>query len=150
MKVVLLENIPGKGRAGEIKEVSKGFARNFLLPQGLALVATPAIIKETEARLEKERREEVLDRDKLVELAQQVEGKEIHFKARASAGDRLFGSVTAADIAEQLSQVTGAVIDKKKIDIEKPLRQAGSHEVTVRLAGDIKPQVTVVIEEEQD
>jgi hypothetical protein len=61
----------------------------------------------------------------------------------------LFGSVTAADIAEELSQVTGSVIDKKKIDIEKPLRQAGSHEVTSRLAGDIKPQITVVIEEEQ-
>jgi large subunit ribosomal protein L9 len=150
MKVVLLENIPGKGRAGEIKEVSKGFARNFLLPRGLALEATPAIIKETEARLEKERREEVIDRDKLVELAQQIEGKEIHFKARAGAGDRLFGSVTAADIAEELSQVIGSVIDKKKIDIEKPLRQAGSHEVVVRLAGDIKPQITVVIEEEQD
>ena len=150
MKVVLLENIPGKGRAGEIKEVSQGFARNFLLPRGLALVATPAIIKETEARLQKERREEISDRDKLAELAQQIEGKEIHFKARAGAGDRLFGSVTAVDIAEELSQVTGSVIDKKKIDIEKPLRQAGSHEVTVRLAGDIKPQITVVIEEEQD
>jgi large subunit ribosomal protein L9 len=150
MKVVLLENIPGKGRAGEIKEVSTGFARNFLLPRGLALVATPSIIKETEARLEKERREETIDRDRLAELAQQIEGKEIHFKARAGAGDRLFGSVTAADIAEELSQVTGSVIDKKKVDIEKPLRQAGSHEVTVRLAGDIKPQITVVIEEEQD
>ena len=150
MKVVLLENIPGKGRAGEIQEVSKGFARNFLLPRGLALVATAAIMKETEARLEKERRAEVIDRDKLIELAQQIEGKEIHFKARAGAGDRLFGSVTAADIAEELSGALGSVIDKKKIDIERPLRQAGSHEVVVRLAGDIKPQITVVIEEEQD
>jgi ribosomal protein L9 len=66
MKVVLLENIPGKGRAGEIKEVSTGFARNFLLPRGLALVATPSIIKETEARLEKEREEETIDRDRLL------------------------------------------------------------------------------------
>jgi len=150
MKVVLLENIPGKGRAGEIREVSKGFARNFLLPRGLALVATPAIIRETEAKLHKEQKEELMDRDKLAELAQQVEGTEVHFKARAGAGDRLFGSVTAADIAEEVSRVTGSVIDKKKIDIEKPLRQAGSHEVTIRLAGDIKPQITVVIEEEQD
>lgn len=150
MKVILLENIPGKGRAGEIRDVSKGFARNFLLPQGLAVVATPAIIKETEAKLQKEQKEELMDRDKLTELAQQVEGAEVRFKARAGAGDRLFGSVTAADIAEELSRVTGSVIDKKKVDIEKPLRQAGSHEVTIRLAGDIKPQITVVIEEEQD
>ncbi len=150
MKVVLLENIPGKGRAGEIREVSQGFARNFLLPRGLALVATPAIIRETEAKLQKEQREEMMDRDKLAELAQQIEGTVVHFKARAGAGDRLFGSVTAADIAEEVGRVTGSVIDKKKIDIEKPLRQAGSHEVTVRLAGDIKPQITVVVEEEQD
>ena len=150
MKVVLLENIPGKGRAGEIKEVSAGFARNFLLPRGLAAIATPTVIKDTEARLEKERRVEGTDRDQLTELAQQIEGKEIHFKARAGAGDRLFGSVTASDIAGELSQVAGVVIDKKKIEIEKPLRQAGSHEVIVRLSGDIKPKITVVIEEEQD
>jgi len=150
MKVVLLENIPGRGRAGEIKEVSTGFARNFLLPRGLAVVATAAVIKETEARLEKERRAESIDRDQLAELAQQIEGKEIHFKARTGAGDRLFGSVTGSDIAEKLSQVAGAVIDKKRIEIEKPLRRAGSHEVIVRLAGDIKPKITVVIEEEQD
>lgn len=150
MKVVLLENIPGKGRAGEITEVSAGFARNFLLPRGLAVVATPAIIKETELRLQKEVKAESLDRDKLLELAEQIEGKELRFTARAGAGDRLFGSVTAADIAEELSQVVGSVVDKKKIDIERPLRQAGSHEVFVRLAGDIKPQITVVIDEEQD
>ncbi len=150
MRVVLLENIPGKGRAGEIKEVSTGFARNFLIPRGLAMVATPAVIKETEARLEKERREELVDRDRLVELAEQIEGKEVNLKARAGEGERLFGSITAADIAEELGRVIGSTVDKKKIDIERPLRQSGSHEVTVRLAGDIKPQITVIIEEDQE
>ena len=150
MKVVLLEDLPGKGSAGEIKEVSKGYAKNFLLPQGLALVATPMVMKQVESRLQKERREEIINRDKLVELAQQIEGREICLKARAGAGERLFGSITAADIAEELSRATGSVIDKKKIDIEKPLRQAGSYEITVKLAGDLKPQITVVIEEEQD
>jgi large subunit ribosomal protein L9 len=149
MKVVLLENIPGRGRAGEIREVSAGFARNFLLPRGLARVATAAVIKETEARIQKEHREETVNRDRSLEMAEQIEGKELHFKARAGAGDRLFGSITAADIAEELSQATGLVIDKKRIDIEKPIRQAGSHQVVVRLAGDIKPQITVAIEEEQ-
>lgn len=149
MKVVLLENIPGKGRVGDIREVSAGFARNFLLPRGLAKVATAAIIKETEARMQKERRDETVNRDRSLELAEQIEGKELHFKARAGADDRLFGSITAADIAEELSQVIGSVIDKRKIDIEKPIRQAGSHQVIIRLAGDIKPQITVIIEEEQ-
>jgi large subunit ribosomal protein L9 len=149
MKVVLLEDIAGTGRAGEIKEVSKGYAKNFLLPRGLALIATPAVTKQVESRLERQKIEESIDREKLVELAQQIEGKEIHFKARMGGGERLFGSITAADVAEELSRAIGSVIDKKKIDIEKPFRQTGSYEVAVRLASDIKPKITVVIEEEE-
>jgi len=149
MRVVLLEDVPGKGRAGEIKEVSKGYAKNFLLPRGLALAATPTVTKQVESRLQKERREETIDRDKLAELAQQIEGREIRLEARIGTGERLFGSITAADIAEELSRAIGSVIDKKRIDIEKPLRQAGSYEVTVKLAGDLKPQITVTIEQEK-
>jgi len=149
MKVVLLEDLPGRGKAGEIKEVSKGYARNFLLPRGLALVATPTVIKQVESNLEKEKLEESIDRDKLVELAQQIEGKEIRFKARMGAGERLFGSITAADVAEELSRAIGSVIDKKKIDIEKSLRKTGSYEIAVKLASDLNPQITVVIEEEE-
>ena len=150
MKVVLLEDLPGRGKAGEIKEVSKGYARNFLLPRGLALLATPAVIKQVESRLEQDKIEESIDRDKLVELAQQIEGKEIRFQARMGAGERLFGSITAADVAEKLSQAIGSVIDKKKIDIEKSLRKTGIHQVAVKLASDLNPQITVVIEEEQE
>jgi len=150
MKVVLLENLPGRGKAGEIKEVSKGYAKNFLLPRGLALVATPTVIKQVESRLEREKLEESMDHEKLVELAQQIEGREIRLKARMGTGERLFGSITAADVAEELSRVTGSVIDKKKIDLEKPFRQIGSYEIAVKLAGDIKPKITVVIEEEKE
>ena len=150
MKVVLLEDLPGRGKAGEIKEVSNGYARNFLLPRGLALLATPTVIEQVESRLEQEKLEESIDRDKLVELAQQIEGKEIHFQARMGAGERLFGSITAADLAEKLSQAIGSVIDKKKIDMEQSLRKTGSHQVVVKLASDLNPQITVVIEEEKE
>jgi large subunit ribosomal protein L9 len=150
MKIVLLEDVPGKGKAGEIKEVSKGYAKNFLLPRGLALIATPMVMKQVESRLEREKLEESTDREKLVELAQQIEGKEIRLKARMGAGERLFGSITAADVAEELSRSIGSVIDKKKIDIEKPFRQTGSYEVAVKLASDIKPKFTLVIEEEKE
>jgi len=148
MKIVLLEDLPGKGKAGEIKEVSKGYAKNFLLPRGLALVATPAVMKQVESKLEREKLEESVDREKSVELAQQIEGKEIRFKARMGAGERLFGSITAADVAEELSRSVGSAIDKKQIDIEKSFRQTGSYEIAVKLASDIKPKITVVIEEE--
>jgi large subunit ribosomal protein L9 len=150
MKVVLLEDVPGKGKAGEIKEVSKGYAKNFLLPRGLALVATPTVIKQVESRLEREKLEGSVDREKLVDLAQQIEGREIRLKARMGAGERLFGSITAADVAEELSRAIGSVIDKRKIDIEKPFRQTGSYDIAVKLAGDIKPKITVVIEEEEE
>lgn len=150
MKVVLLKDIPGKGRAGQIKEVNNGYARNFLLPRGLASAATAAVVKLVESRMEKERLEESVDRERLLELAQKIEGKEIHLKARAGAGERLFGSVTADDVAEALGQSISSVVDKKKIDMEKPFRRVGSYEVAIRLAGDIKPQITLVIEEEKE
>jgi large subunit ribosomal protein L9 len=149
MKVVLLKDMPGKGKAGEIREVSKGYAKNFLLPRGLASIATPTVIKQAELRLEKEKLEESIDREKLIELAQQIEGREIRLKARIGGGERLFGSITAADVAEELGHAVGSVIDKKKIDIDKPFRQTGSREVVVKLATDIKPIITVVIEEEE-
>jgi len=150
MKVVLLEDLPGKGKAGEIKEVNKGYARNFLLPRGLALIATPTVIKEVESRLENEKLEEGIDHNKLVELAQQIEGREIRLKARMGTEERLFGSITAADVAEELSRVIGSVIDKKKIDIVKSLRKTGSYEVAIKLANDLNPQIIVIIEEEKE
>jgi len=150
MKVIFLEDVSGEAQAGEIKEVTKGYAKNFLLPRGLALVATPAALKQAESRLQKEKAQEGLDRAKLIELAGLIEGKEIHFEARIGADERLFGSITAADIAQELSQATGFSLDKRKIDLDKPLRQAGSHEVIVKLAKDLEPRVTVIIKPEKD
>jgi len=150
MKVIFLEDVSGKAQAGEIKEVAKGYAKNFLLPQGLALAATPTALKQAESRLQKGKTQEGLDQAKLAELAGLIEGKEIHFEARVGTGDRLFGSITAADIAEELSQATGFSLDKRKIDIDKPLRQAGSHEVIIKLAKDLEPRVTVIVKPEKD
>jgi len=150
MKVIFLKDVSGKGSPGEIKDVSKGYAKNFLLPQGLALAATPTVIKQLESRLQKEKLEGIVNRAQFAELAQQIEGTEIHFHTRVGTGDRLFGSITTADIAEELSRVIGSSIDKKKIDIDRPLRQAGSHEVIVKLASDLKSQITVVIEQEAE
>lgn len=150
MKVILLQDVPGKGKAGEIREVPKGYARNYLLPRGLASVATPAVMKQVEATLQRRKLEESVDRQKLLELAQQIEAKEVHFKARGGGGGRLFGSITAADISEELSRIVGSAVDKKDIDMGQPFRQAGSYAVAVKLASDIRPQITVVIEAEEE
>ncbi len=149
MKVIFLKDVVGKGKAGEITDVSQGYARNYLVPKGLASIATPEVIRQVEIELQKEGIQETLDQARLAELAEQIEGSEIHLQARIGAGDRLFGSITAADIAEELSRTAGTVIDKRKIDIDKPLRQAGSHEVTIKLAQGIGTRITVIIEPEK-
>ena len=149
MKVIFLKDISGKGKAGEVKEVTQGYARNFLLPQGLALAATPTTIKVAESRIQKEKAQGTIAQAALAEIAKQIEGSEVHLQAHIGAGDRLFGSITAADIAKELNRVTGFTIDKRKIDIDKPLRQAGSYEVAIKLAKDLEPKVKVVIEQEK-
>ena len=146
MKVIFIKDVPGKGKAGEIKEVSRGYARNYLLPQGLVLPATPAIEKQAKLSLEREKRKETIDQVKIEELAGHIEGTEIHFQARIGAGERLFGSITAADIAEELSQVKNCVIDKRTIEIDRPLREAGRYEIVVRMSKDFRPAIVVVVE----
>jgi len=149
MKIVLLKDIPGEGKAGEVKEVAKGYAKNYLFARGLAMAATPTAIKEAESRIQQGRTCEALNQAKLAELAKQIEGKEIRFHTRVGAANRLFGSITAADIAQELSRAVGYSIDKRKVDVAKPLRQAGSHEVTIKLAKDLESKIRVVIEPEK-
>ena len=146
MKVMLLKDVPGKGTAGEVKEVSQGYARNYLLPQGLALPATPAIEKQAKLTLEKEKRRETVDQAKLEELAQQIEGTEIHLQARIGAGERLFGSITTADIAEELSRVKDCLIDKRSIEVDRPLKEVGRYEIVIRISKDLRPTIIVVVE----
>ena len=146
MKVILLRDITGKGRKGEIREVAEGYARNFLLPCGLALLATPAVTKQAATLIRKESQRQDVEQAKLQKLAQEIEGTEVHFQARIGAGGRLFGSITAADIARELSQVAGAPVDKRKVVVDKALRQEGSYEVTIKLAKDLGPKIRVVIE----
>lgn len=146
MKVILLEDIVGKGRKGEIREVAEGYARHFLLPRGLALLAAPAVAKQAETLIRKESQRQDVEQSKLAKLAQQIEGREVHFRAKIGAGGRLFGSITAADIARELSQVVGSPVDKRKVEIDKALRQEGSYDVTVKLAKDLAPEIKVVIE----
>jgi large subunit ribosomal protein L9 len=145
MKVVFLQDVPNVAKAGEIKEVADGYGRNFLIPRKLADLASPQAISQVkiggkaQAGIEEE----------LVEMAQQLEGKEVSLKAHAGAKERLYGSITSADIAAELESATGLVVDKRKIELEKPIHKLGSYELTVKLGKDIAPKITVnVIEEE--
>jgi len=145
MRVVFLQDVANVARAGEIKEVANGYARNFLIPRKLALLAKPQAIRQvaTGDRVKAQVNAE------LVALASQIEGKEVILKAKAGAKDRLYGSITTADIVSELSNTTGLAIDKRKIELDEPIRQLGSYEVTVRLAKNILPKIRVTVAEEE-
>ena len=147
MKVIFLQDVPHVAQAGEVKEVADGYGRNFLIPQKLAALANPQAISQAETRAQK--MEEVRLNAELMELASQLEGKELSLKARAGAKDRLYGSITSADIAAELNNTTGLAIDKRKIELDEPIRRLGSYEIAIRLAGDIVPKIRVTVTEEE-
>ncbi len=142
MKVIFLQDLPKVARAGDTRDVADGYARNFLIPKGLAAIAKPGAINIVTAQQAKTSAE-------LTELAQKLEGLEIALKARAGSKDRLYGAITTADIASELAETTGLVIDKRKIELDQPIRQLGSYEVAIKLAKDIIPKIKVTVAEEE-
>lgn len=145
MEVLLLKDVPNLGLAGEIKKVSDGFARNYLIPQGLAKVATPGIKKQAEQiRLAAERRRE-RERKDAEALAARIAELTLEFTAKVGETGQLFGSVTTAQIADRLSEALGVEIDRHNLDLNRPIRQLGTYEVPVRLAGGVVQAVKVVV-----
>jgi len=149
MKVVFLEDVPKVAKAGEIKEVADGYGRNFLIPQKLAVLASPSALNAAETQTKIRARSQTQTEDETTKLARQLEGKEITLKARAGAQEHLHGSITSADIASELQNATGLVVDKRKIELDEPIRQLGSYEVAIRLAKDMIPKIKVTVIEEE-
>lgn len=143
MKVIFLEDLPNVARAGDVKEVADGYARNYLLPKRLAMVAEAGAVANITAV---HRREKLAAQ--LAELADKLNGLEISFKAKVGAKDRLYGAITAADIASELNRIAGVDIDKRKIALDKSIHQLGSYEVAIRLAKDLVPTIKVSVSEE--
>ena len=148
MKVIFLEDVSRVAQAGEIKDVADGYGRNFLIPRKLAVLATPSTTNSVEIQRSIEARVQARSDSEMRELANQLEGKEITLKAKVGAQDRLYGSITSADIASELENA-GLAVDKKKIELAEPVRQLGSYEVAIRLAKDIVPKVKVTVIEEE-
>jgi len=141
--------VPNVAAAGEMKEVADGYGRNFLIPRKLAVLADAKAANIVEAQLKKKARIQAETEAEMRELAQQLEGKEVVLKARSGAKGQLYGSITNADIAEELSKNVGFVVDKMVIELEEPIRQVGSYEIAIRLTKDIMPKIKVTIVEEE-
>jgi large subunit ribosomal protein L9 len=144
MKVLLLKDVYNLGRAGEIKKVANGYGRNFLIPQGLAVLATPGAVKQAERiRVEADKQRSILNQE-MGAIAEQLKDVQLLFAARAGETGKLYGSVTTAMIADALTEKLGLELNKRQID-SQPLRLLGLHNVSVRLTIDLIPEIEVVI-----
>jgi len=150
MKVVFLEDVSAKEKKGDIKEVSNGYARHYLLPKGLALAATEGAVKAAEKLVSDRERKRVRQHDEYVELAGQINGKELRFKGKSSAKGTLHGSITSADIAEKLSDLINVDVDKKKIVLKSSLHKVGEYEIDVVFTKDAVAKIRVIVESVAD
>ena len=146
MKVVFLEEVEGTARTGDVKNVSDGFARNFLLPRKLAAPATEHYITIAQAKATKELRHQAKLDEGAQKLLPQVDGKTITIEVRVGDQEKLFGSVTSRDIAELLSAETKIDIEHRQIDLKQPIRDLGEHQVKVKLTRNVIGTVTVNVE----
>lgn len=148
MKVLLHQAVKNVGVPGDIKDVASGFARNYLIPRGMASAATVGVLREAEAQRAAEARRDAKNVAENEALAARVGSTTIRLTARVGEQHRLYGAITSADIATRLAEEIGQEIDRRRIELDEPIRQLGEYKVPVRLARDVVPQLTVVVEGE--
>jgi len=147
MEVILREDVDKLGRAGEIVKVKPGFARNYLLPNSLAFIASEGAKRRIEAEQRNRVKRLQLERADASEVATQLSALTLSFVAKTGDGDRLFGSITTADIAEKLAE-HGHAIDKRIIELAEPIKMIGEYRVPIRLHSDVRPEVAVSVAKE--
>lgn len=149
MKIVLREDVPQLGTKWDVVTVKNGYARNYLIPKGFAVLATDGELKQVAEIQRVQARKIAKQEAQLQALADKIDGQRLVFTARASADTgRLFGSVTAADIAEKLGAAVGEEVDRRRVVLTEAIRSTGSHTVTVHLVGRLRPTITVMVEAE--
>lgn len=145
MKVILLKDVKGKGKKGQVVNVSDGYARNFLFPKNLAQEATSGNVSMLNNQQEKERKKKQAEVEAAQAKAAELRGKELILKAKAGDNGKLFGAITSKDIAAELNKVYGLDIDKKKIVMDT-IKTAGAYDVDVKVYPKISAKIKVVIE----
>lgn len=143
MRVVLRADVDSLGKKGDLVEVRDGYARNYLVPRGMAIVANRGVVQQAEAMRRNRDVRDRRERDAARELATQLVGRALTITARAGEGGKLFGSVGAADVADAISAEIGRTIDRRAIQLGEPWKEVGSYEVPVKLHTDVVPVVTV-------
>ncbi|MDE2669481.1 MAG: 50S ribosomal protein L9 [Chloroflexota bacterium] len=150
MKVVFFEDVEGTAQVGEVKVVKNGFARNFLLPRGIAGPVTPPNLQRANSLAEKEaRRQAKLDGEAEVHR-ERLDGYTVSFEARVGETGRLYGSVTSRDVAQKLEESTGIEVDSRGILLAEPIRELGSKAVTIRFTRNVSAEITITVDPDED
>jgi len=149
VKVVFIEDVPDVALAGQTKEVADGYGRNYLLPKKLAVLADSAASNILKSQMKQVLVKRAQAESEMKEIAGKLDGAEITIKAKAGEKERLYGSVTSADIAAELGNIAGQAVDKRKIDLEEPIRQLGIYEVALKFTHDITAAIMVTVESEE-
>ncbi|MGE3272570.1 MAG: 50S ribosomal protein L9 [Chloroflexota bacterium] len=146
MKVILNKDVQGTGKAGEVKDVADGYARNYLIPRKLAVPASGGALKNVEQKKASVQKKAAAEEASARELADRLTRAPVVLTAKVGDQGRLYGSITSADIADQLSAYLGQPVDKRKIELEDPIRQLGTFEVTIRLHRAVTATVKVDVQ----
>jgi large subunit ribosomal protein L9 len=149
MKILLVQDVAKLGSAGEIKDVSGGYGRNYLIPQGLAVLATRGQVKQAEERALSQRKKDQAARKDAEALGAKFAGQTLRFTAKVGEQDRLYGSVTSGDIAERLEALIGIEVDRRKIMLDEPIKRVGVYAIPIRLMAGIEPVVNIIVEGEE-
>ena len=137
MKIVLREDVETLGKKGDLLEVADGYARNYLVPRGLAMKATRGVVKQADAMRRNRTARDARDREAAEAVASRLAASPLRVEARAGEGGKLFGSVTNADVADALRNQTGIEVDRRSIDLAEPIKELGAAEIPVRLHPDV-------------
>ena len=149
MKVILLKDVKGTGRKNEVKEVSDGYARNFLLPKKLAVPADNTNMKELNEKNKSKENKAQKEYEAAVELGKRMEELNVVIYSKAGDGGRLFGSITSKDIAEQIKKQHNIEVDKRKITLDEPIRVLGSRFVDIKIHQKVTTRLRVDVKEKQ-
>jgi large subunit ribosomal protein L9 len=149
MKVILQKSVERLGDPGDVADVADGYARNFLIPRGLAVRAEKGAVRHAESLARAHQSRTTAQKGEYEAVASRIIQTPVVVTARAGEEGRLFGSVTAADIAEALSSQAGVSVDRRDVHLEEPIRSVGTHEVTVHLHAEVDPVITVDVQAQE-
>lgn len=145
MKVILTQEVKKLGLKGQILEVSDGYARNYLIPQGLAEEATKTKIKEIQEKGLKDEKKKNNEKDSAEALKNRLHGQEVEIKVKAGAGNKLFGAVTAKEIADVLQAKFAISLDKKKIDTGDPIKHLGTYNIKLKIYPSVQAEIKLIV-----